>query len=191
MVTIEELKNKYPVKDVAPYGSCIVVPGDEFDPDWEHYLAEQGFKCFLTDLEMKPVTLVRLKPAASIPTRKSGKTPLGYHWTPEEDQQLIQLAKQKLSFEEISKQLPGRTAIAVKNRIGRLEKRGLLPSHPRQKYKRREMPPSPSEVKEKVTDKDGLVKELLEGAVLLYPSHRRASAVLLREATKEMEKASP
>jgi hypothetical protein len=29
MKTVEELKKQFPVKDVAPYGSCIVIPGDK------------------------------------------------------------------------------------------------------------------------------------------------------------------
>lgn len=61
MVSFQELKEKYPIHNIAPYGACIVVPGDEFDPDWEAELEEQGVKCFFTDLEKRPVTLVQLK----------------------------------------------------------------------------------------------------------------------------------
>jgi len=60
MITVEELKAKFAVRDVAPYGSCIVVPGAEFDPDWEVFLGDQGYKCFFIDLNQKPVTLVKL-----------------------------------------------------------------------------------------------------------------------------------
>lgn len=63
MVSFQELKEKYPIHNIAPYGACIVVPGDAFDPDWEAELEEQGVKCFFTDLDRRPVTLVQLKRA--------------------------------------------------------------------------------------------------------------------------------
>ena len=39
MITVDELRQKFPTEAIAPYGDCIVVPGDQFDPGWEHYLA--------------------------------------------------------------------------------------------------------------------------------------------------------
>ena len=61
-VSIEELKARFgPPLAVAPYGECLVVQGAEFDPDWEVYLGDEGYKCFFTDLDGHPVTLVRLK----------------------------------------------------------------------------------------------------------------------------------
>ncbi len=59
--TFEELSTKYPIQNVTPYGECIVVPGAEFDPDWEAYLGDQGCRCIMTDLDGKPVTLVQRK----------------------------------------------------------------------------------------------------------------------------------
>lgn len=60
MKLLEDLKQKYPIQEVAPYGTCIVVPGAEFDPDNEANLFDQGYKCFDTSIDGKPVTLVRL-----------------------------------------------------------------------------------------------------------------------------------
>jgi hypothetical protein len=127
MITVEELKQKFPVRDVRPYGECIIVPRDEFDPDWEHYLAEQGFKCFFIDLDKKPVTLIRLKPmkdAGSMALRDR----LERCWSPQEDELLIKLWNQepKLNIPEIAAKIPGRSENGVKMRLDRLKKRGVI-----------------------------------------------------------------
>lgn len=59
MVTFEELVGKFKLVNVAPYGACIIVPGNEFDPDWEAALADQGCRFHFVDLGGKPVTLVQ------------------------------------------------------------------------------------------------------------------------------------
>lgn len=59
MVTFEELVEKYKLFHVAPYGACIIVPGDEFDPDWEAVLADEGCRFHFVDLGGKAVTLVQ------------------------------------------------------------------------------------------------------------------------------------
>jgi hypothetical protein len=58
---IEELRAKYPTTNVAPYGECIIVPGKEFDPDWEGILGDQGYNCIETDIGEKPFMLVKLE----------------------------------------------------------------------------------------------------------------------------------
>jgi hypothetical protein len=63
VITFEELAQKYPVQSVAPYGACVVVPGVEFDPDWEVYLGDHGCRVIMTDLDGRPVTLVQRKSA--------------------------------------------------------------------------------------------------------------------------------
>lgn len=46
-ITFEELAQRFPLRNVAPYGACVVVPGAEFDPDWEVALgdAAHGLVC--------------------------------------------------------------------------------------------------------------------------------------------------
>jgi transposase-like protein len=61
VITFEELAQRFPIRNVAPYGACVVVPGVEFDPDWEVYLGDQGCRCIMTDLDGAPVTLVQRK----------------------------------------------------------------------------------------------------------------------------------
>ena len=65
-VTINWLKETFgPSLNVAPYGECIVIQGDKFDPDWEAELADQSFKCHFGDLDGHAVTFVQLKRVAA------------------------------------------------------------------------------------------------------------------------------
>jgi transposase-like protein len=66
---VEELKKRFSVRTVPPYGQCIVIPGSEFDPDWEVYLDDQGYRCFMTTLDGSPMTLVRLSKKESEKTQ--------------------------------------------------------------------------------------------------------------------------
>ena len=122
---LEDLKLKFPVRDVAPYGNCIVVPGDEFDPDWEAELDEQGYSIIETDFgdPAKPVTLVKLKLA---PWQDPS-----YHWKAEEDELIIALWNQTKNMVEIHaklhKRFPNRSIHAVKCRVTRLIKAGKIP----------------------------------------------------------------
>lgn len=67
MITVEELMQKWPRENISPYGDCIVIPGAEFDPDWEVFLGEQGYRCINTDHQGRKVTLVKLKQVKLIP----------------------------------------------------------------------------------------------------------------------------
>jgi hypothetical protein len=141
-MTVEELKKRFPVKDVAPYGSCIVVPGAEFDPDWETELDEQGYKCHMTDIYGKPVTLVKLKSAGKSEGEKEVYQPHRQppspllnpenRWKLEEDELIIALWNQKKNKAEIHvelrKRFPNRSIHAVTYRIGRLIKAGKIPA---------------------------------------------------------------
>jgi transposase len=137
MITVEDLKLKFAVRDVAPHGQCIVVPGAEFDPDWEVFLSDQGYKCFMTDLDGKPVTLVKLKTQTKADSPKKVYHPqpvapwqnLGNRWKPEEDAYLIQLWNKELSIDEIvsevAKKFPSRQK-GAKQRLNRLKKTGKI-----------------------------------------------------------------
>lgn len=124
-LNLEELKQKFPIKDVPPYGSCIVVPGSEFNPDWEAELDDQGFLCAFTDLDQKAVTLVRLgKKLGSEPVERSAGLPK--HWSPEEDEVLVKLWNERVLIEKMTPSFPGRTEAAIRLRIQRLEHHGRI-----------------------------------------------------------------
>ena len=57
MVSVEDLRTRFPVQNVAPYGECIVVPGAVFDPDWEADFEEETED---TMVNGEPVTLIIL-----------------------------------------------------------------------------------------------------------------------------------
>lgn len=62
MISIDELKQRFgPSLNVAPYGECLVIQGDKFNPDWEADLGDQGFTCHFGDLDGHVVTFVQLK----------------------------------------------------------------------------------------------------------------------------------
>jgi hypothetical protein len=85
MVSINELKQRFIVRDVAPYGSCIVVPGDEFNPDWE---AELDIDVIQTDFgdPAKPFTLIPLK----------GEKPSGIPVLPEKEKKAPEAKKHRV-----------------------------------------------------------------------------------------------
>jgi len=58
MVTLQELREQFPVRDCPPYGPCLVVPGYEFDPDWE---AQLDVDVIETDFGDPAFTLIPLK----------------------------------------------------------------------------------------------------------------------------------
>jgi len=144
MITVGQLKMKFPVRDVRPYGECIIIPGAEFDPDWEYFLGEQGYKCFMTDLDRKPVTLVKLGTVSKADSQKEvytsepkkRKPPVSpwqdpeRRWKPEEDELIIALWNQRQDtlqiHAELRKRFPNRTKDAVKCRVTRLIKAGKI-----------------------------------------------------------------
>jgi hypothetical protein len=146
MKLLEDLKLKFPLKEFPPYGFCVVVPGAEFDPDWEAELADKGYKCFDTLFDQKPVTLVRLAktdkaedekivyspPPAAKASAESEKETLipraspSSKWRPEEDEVLIKLWNERVLIEKMTPSFPGRTEAAIRLRIQRLEKYGKI-----------------------------------------------------------------
>jgi hypothetical protein len=68
MKSIEELKQDYgdTVTSMPLYGGdCLVIPGTEFNPDWEAELGDQGFRCHFGSLNNRAVTFVQLKKAVA------------------------------------------------------------------------------------------------------------------------------
>ncbi len=144
MVSFEELKARFPEGNVAPYGLCLVVPGAEFDPDWEAQLADQGVVCHEAVLDRKPVTLVQIKKAPIEESEKvvyapeaekqaglqrvlKGKnTPLGPRWTEDEYKLLIKLWNEHKKVGDIAANFPNRSGHAITCALARLHSSGAI-----------------------------------------------------------------
>jgi hypothetical protein len=135
-MNIEELKTKFPTKTFSLHGECIVIPGTEFDPDWEDPLEEKGYKCIMTDLDGKPVTLVHLKHKPEeakkpvyVPEAKA-ETSRSNDWTDPEKDLLISLWNKKLPFTDIDRSFhevyPRRSWASLHCEIRRLCLKGLI-----------------------------------------------------------------
>lgn len=131
MIRFEELRQRFPVQNIAPYGECVVVPGAEFDPDWEVYLAEEGCACVFTDLDQRPVTLVWRKPMGEgvkdvyVPVREEVEKSLSENeqgklgrWSREDELRLLRrmselpgTLNEKVTV--LQREFPGRSATAL------------------------------------------------------------------------------
>jgi hypothetical protein len=135
MISVDELKQKFPVKDVPPYGECIVILGVEFDPDWETELGDRGYKCINTGIDSKQVTLVQLKKSVVeegekvvyVPPATVKASPF-QRWSSEEDEKLVELWNAKLTVKEIGAKFPSRGETAVKDRLSRLRSKRKVKS---------------------------------------------------------------
>lgn len=157
MIKLEQLKQRFPIENVPPYGECIVVPGAEFDPDWEGFLDEQGYGCIFTDFGEKPVTLVLTKkrqpePQTPQPPRKPLSAMKGPLWTKENEDRLIKRVS------ELKGSLEGKCTILTKEFQGR-SANGLLQKFKKLVRARRALPGKRGRPK-KVLGTKGLDKAL-------------------------------
>jgi hypothetical protein len=183
---------------VAPYGSCIVVPGDEFDPDWEVFLGDQGYKCFFIDLDRKPVTLVKLpKGVGKSEDEKEVYRPpsqvLPKHWSPEEDEVLIKLWNDNVLIEKMTPSFPHRTEAAIRLRIQRLEKYGKI----KKRTGRPKAPMPRSSVKRWSKDEEQLLVEFwnkdlkVPDMLAHFPGRTRHSIAMHIDVLQKAGKISP
>jgi len=61
MVIVEELREKWPVREVSVYGNCIVIPDKQFKREWEEGLKAEGAVVLYQSLPGGTCALVRLK----------------------------------------------------------------------------------------------------------------------------------
>lgn len=142
MKLIEQLKERFPIQNVASLGRCIIIHVNKFVPEWDQKLLDEGYQAHAKDNYVyipipenetpNPKEKIVYKPATS---RRGNH--LGKSWNEKEDRQLISLFKQlnkenpKISLMKISadiaEKMSGRNANSVKMRITRLQKREWLP----------------------------------------------------------------
>lgn len=94
MVSLEELKKRFKVESIAPYGLVVVVPGKEFNPDWKGELDVDVIQTDFGD-PSKPFTLVPLKEEkpAVVPEKKLSEKPYWMWrkgcWDPKDEERLL------------------------------------------------------------------------------------------------------
>jgi len=152
MISLDELKQRFPVRNIPPYGECVVIPGKEFDPDWEAFLDEQGYGSVFTDIGGTPVTLVltikrhgdskktvyeprRLPekeepPTLDEPLKKHPYMMKGPVWTRKDEDRLVRRFSELTGNMEgksraLTKEFQGRSAKALLQKFKKLVKAGL------------------------------------------------------------------
>jgi hypothetical protein len=140
------------MRNVPPHGQCIVIPGSEFDPDWEGLLDDGGYSCINTDLDGKPVTLVLMKSRDSgrgserevytPPPKRKKDLPLGLSamkgpiWSEGDEKRLLKrMGELKGSMESKCRQLEAEFSGRSKNSL--LQKYKKLQRRPKAEGKKR------------------------------------------------------
>jgi hypothetical protein len=139
MITVEELKLKFGVRNIPGRGPCIVIPKSKFNIEWEQPLRNQHVDVeYNIDLAGGGLcTVLRLKPehltehVVYRPKQLVGPTTdPSVVWRPEEDQLIIELWNKRMRVKDIETQVsskfPKRTSSSVKNRIQRLQIAGKI-----------------------------------------------------------------
>jgi hypothetical protein len=145
MITVEELKVQFGVRNILGHGACIVIPKGKFNVDWEKPLKEQNVDIeFNVDLPGGDrCTVLKLKPqhlgerVVFEPEKPKRKHKLvgpfvdpSLRWLPEEDDVIISLWNKGIPVAGITsavcERFPKRTKSSVKNRIQRLQKAGKI-----------------------------------------------------------------
>ena len=128
-ITIEDLKTKFVVSKVAPYGEVIMVPGADFDPDWESVLEEEGFGCVFTEMNSEKFTLVRLEKEEgeeeSTAEPGSGAGKFLTNWSNADQERLLKRIEEspgtiKEKVIQLLPEFPGRTATGLLKKYGKL-----------------------------------------------------------------------
>ena len=133
-ISVEELKQRFVVQDVAPYGSVVMVPGGDFDPDWEAMLEEEGFGCVFTEINGEKFTLVKLEneeesaaePGPDVRRRRGilpGETI--NLWSDADGERLLKRMEEspgtiKEKVAKLLSEFPGRTATGLEKKYGKL-----------------------------------------------------------------------
>jgi hypothetical protein len=168
-ITIEELKKRFRFQNVTPYGECVIVPGSEFDPDWEDELSSQGCELHFVEIAGKPVMLVQKgkdqeeedneEPVIKSPEKPPVEEPAkqATQWTEKDEKLLISLWNIKVKVSAIRAKFPGRSERILRYHVRALQLQGKIASRWK-KHKVQQPPKSYSIKRWSDKEKDLLVK---------------------------------
>lgn len=174
---LDQLKETWPIQDVPPFGSVVVIPNKAFKPEWKEQLQNEGVKIYAQALHNEAYLFLK---ANSVKPEESdiSVSPLRLEkrrWSSQDESTLKELHSQGLSLREIAEKL-GRSKISVDHKLQTMN--STPQTHAEIIEEHKEDTPQDHE--------DCIVKELLSACSLLYPSHRQACALLLREASTQV-----
>ncbi|MEM1581170.1 MAG: hypothetical protein QXK89_01480 [Candidatus Bathyarchaeia archaeon] len=168
MGLFEELYSKYPVEDVPPLGSCLIIPAGEFRREWEARLKSEGCKVYTQAHGGQVCFFVKPPNKQEAGGKQEAQPKPKIVWTPELIEQLKMLRLSGLGHRAIARELK-LSPHAVYRKLKSLGLSGL------------EKTPKPE------TSSDGLL-ELIESLKLLHEhGYRRTCVILLQNAKSFLE----
>lgn len=165
---LEQLKDRFPIQDIPPYGSVLVVPAKLFKNGWKERLEIEGVKIYVSNYGSQACFFVRkveqekqnqassVIEESSIPVQKaeidSKPSPVKEKkpWTLEERVTLKQLLSQDVPIKEIALQL-GRSVYSV----------GAEKAHLEVNLEIRHLPMRVKKLKPWTSEDKAMLKELL------------------------------
>lgn len=172
MSLLAELKEKYGLKVLEPYGSVVPIPASSFMKEWEPKLESEDCKVLSQSFNGQLFFFVKssLIDKPDHPKR---------HWSSEKDSLLKELYHQELSLSEMADKL-NCCRQTLKAHIHLL---GLDQPQPEPEAQSQETQPQTQD--ENLND--DVVKEYFSACSLLFPSHRRVCAFVFRELSRMLE----
>ena len=187
MGLFEELAETYPLEDVHPYGLVLVVPHSSFKGEWKPILESEGVQIYTNSYNGRVCFFLRKKnsnsqaqaepqaPPASQQQPKPDLKPLV--WNEQTFKLVWEMRERGLSYKSI--------ALKLREMGFKTSATTIL-----RKMKMRENDPTMPKptAKANCEGSDGLFREILEGASVLYEKRlKRACALLLRQASNMIE----
>ncbi|MEM3597171.1 MAG: hypothetical protein QXJ53_03480 [Candidatus Bathyarchaeia archaeon] len=178
----EELSESYPEEE-TDFGLCLLIPHSAFKPEWSEQLKAEGVKVFQQSYNgrlffflKKPNSNNQTEAAPTFEPSEQPKELKPIMWNEQTFQLIEKLQKEGLGYRRIAEKL---REMGIKTNPTSLlrkmkEKRGVA-DKPK------------TEALNCEGENDGLFKEYLEASRLLYPKFKRATALLLREASRVLE----
>jgi hypothetical protein len=153
--TFEDLSKRFPIKTIAPFGVCVVVPELEFPPNWKpilegegckiHYGVDDGKACAFIQ-SSKPIVQTQEQLVYSpkdekqlLAAQESTKPKIGRRPSaiPGEDL-LVKLWNENTPVTEIAKQFPDKTPDQIQTFLTTLQRRGVIKPRWQKKEKRKQ-----------------------------------------------------
>jgi hypothetical protein len=176
----EELSCSFSLEEVEPYGRVLVVPAKVFRQEWHSQLEREGIKVYSGAYNSQACFFLKANNEACVsePIQESLRTSTFQHWTREEEEALIKLKSEGLSYAEIAKRL-GKSKGACFSKWQRL-------------MSTQQPTPTPAliqptnSVELPAQNVKDAVQELIEALSMLYPNYKRVCLFLLKHAGEVM-----